>query len=339
MMNAAGPSPRASSLLFASAATGIYATALAVSAQLGHLESGAGAVAAALTVDLALVVPAAFYLCVVRRHRLPLVTVAPVFVLAAVVASWVLPADRQQALRILELLAVPLELGLIGWIGWRAVRAIRKARHGSAADPLEMLRRAAVELTRNERAAAILTTEIGVLLYGLGLWLARPHAPAGAMAFSHHRRSAHAAIMLAFILILAVEGFGAHMLLRLWSGAAAWLFTLGTAYGALWLIADYRAVVLRPILVDDEGILIRAGFRCTLWIPRERLAGVVQRRPDFGKESLCLTFLGTPTHWLVLSEPMRAEGAYGFRRSARAIGIVPDDPAAFERQVALTCRP
>src|SRR5262245_7498754 len=159
---------RVSWLWFAGAAAGIYAAALAVAARLAHLDVGADVVAAALTFDLVLVVPAAFYLCVVRRHGLPLAAVAPIFVLAVVAASWILPADRQQTLGVLGAMAAPVELGLLGWIGWRAARAIRRAGGGTTADPLERIRIAGLDLTGNARVAAILATEIGVLLYGLG---------------------------------------------------------------------------------------------------------------------------------------------------------------------------
>jgi len=321
---------RTSPLLLAGIVTGVYATALAVVGQLPHLER-ASAVAVGLTLDMVVVLPLAFYLLVVRRRGLPLVTLAPVLVLSVLAASRVLPADHQQPLRVLEALVVPMELGLIGWVAWRAARAFRRARCDAAADPLERLRRAAFELTRNDRVAAVVALEIAVFYCAIGSWRARPHAPSGTSAFTHHRRSGHSRVVVSFLLVLAAEAVPVHILLLQWSALAAWLFTIGTAYCALWLIADYRATVLRPILVSDEGILIRAGFRCTLRVPRARIAGVARKKPEFGRESLNLTLLGTPTHWLTLSEPMLAQGPYGFGRRVRAIGIQPDTAEEFDR--------
>jgi len=54
------------------------------------------------------------------------------------------------------------------------------------------------------------------------------------------------------------------------------------------------------------------------------------REAGVGKESLNLTFLGTPTRWLTLSESMVAQGPYGFRRRVRAIGFEPDSADAFD---------
>lgn len=317
--------------LFVAVAAGVYATALAVVGQWSNLEGRGSAVAVALTFDLVVVVPLAFYLLVVRRRGIPAVTVVPVVVLSALVASRVLPADQHQTLRVFEALAVPMELALLGWIGWRAARALRRARRDAAADPLEQLRRAAFDVTRNHRAAAVFASEIGVFYYGLGSWRARAHAPDRMAAFSHHRNIGHAGTVLAFLLVMSFEGLAVHVLLLNWSALAAWIFTLGTAYSALWLIADYRATVLRPILVGDETMLIRAGFRCTVEVPLAQIAAIGREKPLPAGECVNLTFLGTPTHWLTLSEPVVAEGPYGFRRRARAFGLAPDDAAGFDR--------
>jgi hypothetical protein len=117
--------------------------------------------------------------------------------------------------------------------------------------------------------------------------------------------------------------------------AAAWLLTIGNAYGALWLLADYRMTVLRLILVSDDRVVIRAGLRFTIRVPLDQVAEVGRVRPDFGKESVNLTFLGTPTHWLRLTEPIEAEGPYGFRRRVRAIGLTPDAADNFQRSIDL----
>lgn len=313
----------ASPALFAAVVVGVYATSLAVVGQLQHLER-ASVVAIGLTLDLVVIVPFAYYLLVVRRRNVPAITLAPVFVLSAVAASRILPDQQQGTLEVFEVLAVPLELTLIGWIAWRGTKALRRARGDKSADPLEQFHRAAFELTRNDRVASILATELAIPFYALGAWRAQPHAPMGTVAFSHHRRSGHAGIVLVFLLVLSIEGAAVHLLLLQWSALAAWIFTIGTAYGALWLIADYRATVLRPILVDDNGITLRAGIRCTLQIPHERIAEVGHRSLPKGKDIVNLTLLGKPDVWLTLSEPMLALGPYGLRRCVRAVGIQPD---------------
>jgi len=330
MMHTAVRDRRQHWILFTGLVVAVYSAALSLAGWLPYLDR-AGAVAAGMTVDMVVVVPAAFYFLVVRRRGLPILTLVPVVVLSVVAASRVLPTDRQQLLSALEHLAAPAELAILGWIAWRSAKALGRARQNATADPYEQLRQAAYEVTGSHLAASVLASELAVLYYAFGSWRARPHVPEGASGFTHHLRSGHSGIVLGFLVIVASEGLAMHLLLLRWSALAAWIFTIGSVYSALWVIGDYRATALRPILVTDESIVIRAGFRYVLEVPRESIVEVGRERPDFGRKSRNLTLLSTPTRWLTLSRPMLAEGPYGIRRPVRAVGIEPDDPEAFDR--------
>jgi hypothetical protein len=319
-------------LLFAGITVAIYAAALPIAGMLPSVDYPE-LVAAAVALDIVAVVPLAFYLLILRRRRLPIVTILPVLVLSAVAAAWILPRDHRQPLRLLEILVIPLELGLIGWIAWRATRAVGIARRDAAADPVERLRRAAFELVQHEGAAAILSTELAVLYYSLLAWRARSHEVEGEIACTHHRRSGHVGIVVAFLLVLLVEGVAVHLIVSIWSAGAAWALSIGTAYAGMWLVADYRATALRPILVGKESVWVRAGLRWSVQVPRSLIEAVERRRPDSGKECLDTTFLGSPTRWLILNRTVRAQGPYGLSRQVRAVGIQPDDPGEFDRSL------
>lgn len=330
MMHAAVRDRRQHWILFVGLVVAVYSAALSLVGWLPYLDR-AGTVAAGMTVDMVVVVPAAFYLLVVRRRGLPVVTLVPVVVLSVLAASRVLPADRQQLLSAFEHLAAPIELAILGWIAWRSAKALGRARKDATADPLQQLQQGAYEVTGSRLATSVLASELAVVYYALGSWRARPHVPEGTSGFTHHLRSGHFGIVLAFLVILASEGLAMHLLLLRWSVLVAWIFTISSVYSALWAIADYRATVLRPILVTEESIVIRAGFRFALVVPRESIVEVGREKPDFGRKSRNLTLLSIPTRWLTLSQPMLAEGPYGLRRPVRAVGIEPDDPEAFDR--------
>lgn len=326
--------PRTPVMLFLCVLAGVYTTAWFVVGQLSSLES-AGAVAIGLTCDMVILVPLAFYLLFVRRGGYSVVRLAPVVVISMLAASFVLPAGHQGALHFFEAVIVPLELGLLGWVVWRATRALRVARRDGGSDPLEQFRSAAYGLLRNHRVAGVFATEISIFYFALGSWRAEPHHLAGASAFTHHRRSGQAGVVLGFVMLMVVEGIAVHLLLSMWSVLAAWIFTLSSAYGALWLISDYRATVLRPILVGDERILIRGGIRYTVEVSRSVIMSISRKRPEFGKEVLSLKLIGPPTHWMIFSEAVDVHGPYGTTRSVRAIGIEPDDPLEFEQAFVL----
>ncbi len=307
-----------------------YAAAAVVGRALRTSEH-ASALAWALTLDLAVFVPLWSYVLIMRPRQWPIAALAPVAGAGVVAAAWILPASQRGPARVLGWLAGLLELGLLSWIAVRAGRGLRAARRDPGADPIERLRRAAFEITRHGRSADILATELAVFYYSLATWRARPHAPAGTLVFTHHRRSGQLSVVSAFLLLLVIEGCAIHILVSIWSPAWAWVFTIGTAYAALWLVADYRATVLRPLLVGPATVVIRAGLRFSLCLAREDVAQVSVTRPDATADAWNLTLLGSPTRWLALAQPASAWCPYGFRRSVRMLGLQPDAAEEFDR--------
>jgi hypothetical protein len=319
-------------LLFLIVAGAICTTALVLAGQLPSLKHPE-AVAVGITLDLMVLVPLAYYFLVVRPKGWPPVAVAPMLVLSLLVAAAVLPSDHQQTLRVLRALVIPAELGLLGWIGWQAFRALRETRDEAAADPLEALHKSARAFLRVERAADVLASELAVLHYALFSWRSRAHQPDAAWAFSSHERSGHGGLVLALLVLTAVEAIAIHVLLALWSPALAWIITALSLYGALWLLADYRASILRPVLVDSDEVWLRAGLRWHARVPRRMIAAVVRTAPGSQEGTRSLAFLTTPNLWLEFSEPISLRGSYGIRRRVRKVGLFVDNPAEFERLV------
>jgi hypothetical protein len=285
-----------------------------------------------------LVVPLLFYLLVVRRHAWSPWTVLPVFLLSVWGLSQVLPAGHDAPLAYVRGIAVTAELGLLGSIAVRARRALRAGR-GKAGDPLERMRSAAFELLRNETAAEILSSELALFHFALGAWRTRPYAPATSSAFSQNRRNAHGAIAGALLLAILIEGVAVHVLVARVSSPVAWLLTATTVYAALWLIADYRATVLQPILLDSERLSIRAGLRLRLDVPRARITAVQTERPGLARPCVAATFLVAPTTWIVFDEAIVARAAFGLHRRVRAIGLAVDDPHALREALAAGSTP
>lgn len=212
----------------------------------------------------------------------------------------------------------------------------REVRLPVDVDPLDAFRAAAFGVVRNGRVADALATELALAHYAFGAWQARPHVPIGSIGLTHHIRSGYGGTLVAVMLLVALEGFVVHLLVARSHAILAWGLTLLTLYGALWFVADFRATVLRPILVTNDDVLIRAGLRCTLRAPRSAITSVRRTRPEAAAGRISLTIPGAPTHWICFSETLVARGPYGVPLRVRAVGIEPDDPAAFERAMAGT---
>lgn len=308
--------------LFLGLVLAVYTVAFVLSRRMSSMEE-AEVLSLGVAVDLVLLVPVVLYFLVVRARGLSPLAMAPVFLLSLIAAYQVLPSNYHSPLKWFELVIFPFEIGLLGWLGWRATKGANKVRH-SGEDAYVQMQQLSESLVGNKRVAAFLTAELAVFYYALFSWRSKPHSARSATAITHHLESGHGGIVFGFVMILAIEGFAVHMLLHKWNPVVAWIFTLSSLYGVLWMIADYRATVLRPLLFDDDHILFRAGLRYTIQVPKSQIASLNCEKPTMKKGAQSLTLINAPTHWVTLREPMVAEGPYGMRRSVSAIGFTPD---------------
>ncbi len=318
--------------LFLGTALVVYATELLV-VRSSAFAARPGVLAPAVAVDLAVFVPALYWLLVLRRGSGSKLGFLVVLALAWALAPAILPAPQRHYLRILLALAPLAEVAALGYAAGRVRRVVRayRAWRGDRRDVLARLRGAFAEGLGEQLFWRALADELAVWRYACAPPPAPPAAHAG--AFSYHRRSAWGAVVLAIALVGLVETGGVHLLVALWSPRAAWLLSFFSVYAVLWLVADLRACSRRPILLEDD-LLLRVGLRWTARVPygliadasAARATGVPPRRaPGY----LRATAFGSPTVLLELRGDVVAEGPYGMRRCVRRIGIAPDDTAAF----------
>ena len=320
---------RSPALWFPALALSVYGFAAWVGGRLAHWDEP-DILAWAITLDLVITVPLGFHLLVGRGRGYPILRSVPLAILGFVIARLVLPAEHRSPLPVVEMLLFPLELALISWVVLRMRRAWRSGAAVDTRDSLERLHAATTELTGSPRLAELLALELAVFRYTFARRGEAPHVPAGARGFSTHVESGHGGIVFGFLLLLGIEGFAVHMLLAHWSGPVAWIFTLSTVYAALWMIGDWRATVLRPVLVDDDTLHLRAGLRWRGRTPRGNVVAVHDTDPEVPKkERIDLVLLSGPTRWLELRDPVPLTGPFGIRRTTRWVGLSPDDPARF----------
>ncbi len=97
---------------------------------------------------------------------------------------------------------------------------------------------------------------------------------------------------------MLIEMIALHTLIWLWVLGLAWVVTVLNLYGILWLLGDWRAVCLRPILVEKDALIVRIGLRWAVQVPLAALASVrpVEAQPPSRKTPgyLGALLLGTP---------------------------------------------
>ncbi|MEG1907928.1 MAG: hypothetical protein RR178_10765 [Gordonibacter sp.] len=314
---------------------GLYAIDLICMAGLPTSPAWGSAYAtnAALPFDLVVVVPTAFYFLVVRRRGLSPLFVLPVMWVGMVVSLQFVQAGMP-SLHLLLLPAVAL-VDLVVFVreGRRFAGVFRSAKNASA-NPHDWFSEAFCALTQNAQASHVMANEMAVWYYVLASWRRTPDVPEGSRAFTCHRKSGYVALVGVIVALTGVETFAVHLLVAQWSEVAAVLLSAASVYAALFLAGNARAVVLNPLLVDDEALAVRWGMFVDERIPLDDIAHIQSSEPDVPKrERLNLGVMGMEPCWIVLREPASIRTFGGSRRPVRAVNVSPDEAATFKQLV------
>ncbi len=163
----------------------------------------------------------------------------------------------------------------------------------------------------------------------------RPVAAAfvGSQHFSVHRQHGNASNQQAFVILMAAELPVMHLLLHLGFGVTvAWVVTAISVYGWLFLLAEYRATLWRPVSIDTDALHVRYGLLIDFALPRAAVlsAEIIDRKTTLprAKTVLRLEGMGRANLRLRLCAGTRVQFPWGERELEEiALGI--DEPQRF----------
>lgn len=187
---------------------------------------------------------------------------------------------------------------------------------------------------------SLLVAELTTLHYALCAPFRNSEAPAEARILSMHGggyRTGFTAIMVIGVLELV----GMHLLLEyLASSRIAWIVTGLSAYGMLFLVADFGALLRRPAMIYQEVLYLYIGLR---WRGEFPLASIdfvetVDYRNEAAGEDareLDLAVMGDANLRVAFTAEQEIHGPFGIRRRCRSIRLTVDDPTGAQRELSL----
>jgi len=313
--------------LFVALAATVYAAVLFVT-RAHAAATHAGAIGLGAACDLTITVPVLYYLLLVRPGYSSWMALVAVVLAGARAVGFLLSAAEQTYLPPLRWLGVPLEI----WVVVAVARRLRRTAPGG--DAVTRIRQAAGAVLRYEWAAELVATELAVFYYALFAWRARPQSAPGYRTFGLAEASGYGMFSILLMMAVAVEGVPLHLLLRSWSQTGAWIFTGLGIYSFLWMVALYRSLALRPVLIGSETVLLQVGFLWRAELRRGQIRSVrrfsAAEMAD-GKPAgyLSLVVLNEPQWMIELNEPVVVCGPLGRRKAVTRIGVAVDDGDAF----------
>lgn len=281
--------------------------------------------------DLLLLLPGAYLWVYRKRGRQAWFGALALFGASVFIGSLILPEGSQQVWPWLVQLRYLLVAAVLATQVVLIVLMLREVLRVGATDNLEL----AVDevLTRRlggQGLVNLFRLEARMWLYAL---LRRPvrHPFPGQEHFYGHRQQGNASNQFGFLMLIAVEMPVMHLILHwLVSPLVALVVTVLSVYGFIFMLADYRATLYRPISIDGDQLRIRYGIAGDVAVPLARIAAVSRHDASARRAPGRMRFvgMGAANVRLELLPDTRLAGLLG-ERGIEAILLGVDEPERF----------
>ncbi len=327
---------RNSFALFIALALGLFATEAWIASVINWRQDP-GAIALAITADIAIGVPLLYYVLLAHKGYLPTSWVIGLYFIALAAVRFILPVPYQSYLNFVDVLAPVGEVVALGVLAVKARDIVRQVRVLQA-DELyftDALRKGIQHAFGRTFIASLLSTELSLMFFAFVGWFTRFHIDKpNHLAFSYHRNMSYRLVFLTVGFIAILETPVLHLIIQIWSPQAAWIVTFLSIYTLWWILGYYQSTRLQPVVLGPTDLHIRTGFRYRATIPLSHIAEV--RKAMFAdkqsEDFLNVAVFGEPSLVICLKEPEAVVGFFGKSEQCKLIGITLDDENAFRAE-------
>ncbi len=257
-------------------------------------------------------------------------------IIGLLLGSYFLPKGSQTYLELFKTWGLPvIELSVLTFVVLKVRSAIGQYKRLKGINPdfFSMLKSTCREILP-PRLVVLFATEVAVIYYGfINWWTSSPQKN----EFTYHKESGSPALLGAFIFIIIIETFVFHLLLAQWSVVAAWVLSALSIYTAFQVFGFARSLAKRPILIDEDSLVLRYGIlnEATIPFPDIDRIELSSKRAEYSG-FIKLSPLGElESHNVIigLNKENTAVGLYGMKKRFTIIGLHIDEPKKFKEQV------
>ena len=289
-----------------------------------------------ITFDLILTVPFVYFM-LIRKTSIPKTTVVPFLIFGVVTCSIILPLENQYYLSLFKTWILPVvELSVVGYVVYNIRKAIKsfKQKKGFSVDFFTTLKNTCHEILPKNLVTPVVT-EIAVFYYGFFYWKKRKLET---NEFSYHKDSGTVALLMAIILVVAIETVALHVLLEKWSYVAAWILTFLSIYSGIQIFGFLKSMFKRPISIENDKLFLRYGIMNESILDLKNIHSVEISSKDIeiNEKTRKLSFLGAlESHNIIihLKKESTMTGLYGVKRNFKNLALHVDDKVEFKNQM------
>ncbi|MFK8057224.1 MAG: hypothetical protein AB8F78_13960 [Saprospiraceae bacterium] len=281
--------------------------------------------------DLLLTVPLLFFF-IVRKTKLPNTLTLPSLFIGVVIAATTLPETQQGVVEIVKQFGIPLiEIGVVGFVIYQIRKNQASFKENWQLQPdFFSSCKVAFGAFLPGRFGVFMSTELSAFYYGLFHWKS---TALQANSFTYHKRSGTPALIGALVVMVLVEMFAVHLLIKDSFPIVAILLLVLSGYTALQFLGFAKALGKRPIQFLEGKLLLRYGIIAEASIDLQSIVGVerITTQPK-SDDVLRLSPLGELERVNVLirfSSMTSIEQLYGKERHGESIALHVDEPDRF----------
>lgn len=230
-----------------------------------------------------------------------------------------------------------IEIPVLGYGMYRILKGVRIYREKRAAgnDVYESVRWTLDKGTGLAAASGYLIHEISMFIYAFS-FKAKQHAEfISESLFTYHLKSNALILVWFLVFMLLLEGFTLHLLFSQWSHFLVWAASASNVYILILYVADYRAMKINPIQVENGVVKIRYGLRAIMDIEVSQIVHVeasnqYELSKTEKKQSIAPS-TDIPNLFIECDRPVQCTLMFGKPRSSGKIYLFLDEPAEFAR--------
>ncbi len=291
-----------------------------------------------IIIDFIITIPL-IYFFLIRKKKTTNKTVITVAFLGLAITSVILPKENQSLLAQIKVYLLPLvELFLIGFVfvkGRRIIKKVKKSNNDSF-DFFDVMQQVCNDILP-VGIGSVFASEISVIYYGLFNWKKRTLQK---NEYSYHKDSTAVSVILGFLLVVVVEMFVTHAMMKQGNVKGSFILGVLSVYTALQVIAILRSLAKRPVYidVDKKQLILKFGILANAVIPFNQIKEVELTTKELSEKTQIKYFspLGSSGgHNLVLhlKEEIKFNSFYGLSKKAKTLAVFIDHKNEFKQNL------
>lgn len=192
--------------------------------------------------------------------------------------------------------------------------------------------RIVTEKVKDNLLIKVLCQEVLVFYYALCSWKKKqPHG------FTVYKNSMYVPFLVMIFHAAFFEAVAFHWFFHDRMPILAWIHTVLSLYGLVFLLADFRALVLNPVRIDNGNLYLSNGLFKQTKIDLNNISNLLTSVQD--ENIYHFKVLGNideqPAFVIELKQMQKIQLVGGFEKKAKYIGVYADTPALLRNEIEL----